>query len=84
MKVHGYGLHTEEERNNILKLKLKLSMFEGMTVRYPMGKNGDKMLCWTIEHHARKSKGGYEVLKNGERKAVFHFLEDAIEYYNSI
>lgn len=84
MKVHSCGLHTEEEKDNTLKLKLKPSMFEGMTVRYPMGKSGDKMLCWTIEHHARKSKGGYEVLKNGERKAVFHFLEDAIEYYNSI
>lgn len=84
MKVHGYGLHLDDERNNVLKLKLKPSKFEGMTVRYPMEKNGDKTLCWTIEHHARKSKGGYEILKNGETKAVFRFLEDAIEYYNSV
>lgn len=63
------------------KLKLKIDRFEGLICSYPMYKEGNKSLCWVIEHHAKDSRGGY-VVNIGRRREVFFRLEDAIAYFN--
>lgn len=60
---------------------LKADKFEGLLVRYPLHREGNKTLYWTIEHHADVSLGGYEV-DNGKTTRVFLKLREAIDYFN--
>lgn len=61
--------------------QLNADKFEGLTCRYPLARERGKVLYWTIEHHKRVSRGGYEVIFHGKRR-VFHELENAVYFYN--
>lgn len=75
-----YNLSIDREQ---IHTKLKVNKFENMTVRYPMAKDGNKTLYWTIEHHAFYSKGGYEVVK-GNIHYIWFTLQEAVDCFNEI
>lgn len=64
------------------RVPLSTSKFEGLMCRYPLHKDGNKTLYWTMEHHATDSLGGYEV-QIGRESTVFFQLKEAVEFFNS-
>lgn len=70
------------ENKVLTKKKLKVEKFEGLLCSYPMAVDGNKALCWVIEHHAKESRGGY-VVTIGDHREVFFKLEKAVDYYNN-
>lgn len=61
--------------------ELSAERFEGLLSRYPMHRDGNKALYWTIEHHAKESLGGYEV-QIGTKSRVFFKLAEAVDFFN--
>lgn len=61
--------------------RLDTKRFEGLLSRYPLYREGNKTLYWTIEHHATESLGGYEVQIEGKSQ-VFFKLDQAVDYFN--
>lgn len=78
-----YGEYDNEYFLSKAKAPLRVRMFEGLTASYPLYRESGKGLYWTIEHHAKKSLGAYEVRK-GSKSSYFRHLSDAIDFYNNL
>lgn len=63
------------------KSSKQLKNLEGVLSRYPILREKGKTLFWTIEHHAKKSLGGYEVQIDNKSR-VFFDLDEAVYYFN--
>lgn len=61
--------------------KLYYNRFDGLKTQYPMHRQGDVALYWTIQHFTEQSYGNYEVVI-GEEHYFFNRLKDAIDCYN--
>lgn len=60
---------------------LKMFIFEGVREKHHMFRGKKATLYFTVEHHATRSLGAYEVVSRG-KSAYFTSLPEAIDYFN--
>lgn len=61
--------------------RCSMRMIEGVRTQYPLFRENDRALYWTIEHHSEVSLGDYEVVKKG-KSYYFQQLGKAVEFFN--
>ena len=61
--------------------ELRMNKFANLTQKYPMHRDGRKMLYFVVEHQPDHTRAGYEV-KQGGKTIQFVDLADAVKFFN--